>query len=189
MHTLINPSEALQRGFDISPAVEDGVVAETRPETAQRRYGVRLGEYGLLLPQSATCEVAEDLPDCALPNTPDWFVGVMNQRGNIVPVFDISDMLEINQRTPSARAWALIVGTRDEAIGLRVSQLPETLYIKTSESLTHNPIAQPLLDRFVSATFNCNESLWLEWDMDGFFSAVGESLNTGRPVNSKREIS
>lgn len=189
MHTLIDPGEALQRDFDTAPAVVDDVAAETQSETAQRRYGVRLGEYGLLLPQSATCEVAEDLPDCALPNTPDWFVGVMNQRGNIVPVFDISDMLEINQPTRSARAWALIVGTRDEAIGLRVNQLPETLYIKTSESLTSNPIAQPLLDRFVSATFNCHESLWLEWDMDGFFSAVGESLNTGRPVNSKREIS
>jgi chemotaxis signal transduction protein len=180
MTALLTPGEALQRSFDVAPppAVEE-TTADSRAEIAQRRYGVRLGEYGLLLPQGAICEIAENLPDCDLPNTPDWFAGVMNQRGNIVPVFDISAMLEISDSARGSRAWVLIVGTRDEAVGLRVSRLPETLYINASESLTYNPVTQPLLDRFISTTFNCNDSLWLEWDMEGFFYAVGGSLDAG----------
>jgi chemotaxis signal transduction protein len=180
MSLMLTPSEALQRSFDVAPppAVEEQTV-EVRAEVAQRRYGVRLGDYGLLLPQGAICEIAEDLPDCSLPNTPNWFVGVMNQRGNIVPVFDISAMLEINDGARGSRAWVLIVGTRVEAVGLRVPRLPETLHINASDSMTYNPVTQPLLDRFVSVTFNCNDSLWLEWDMDGFFSAVGDSLDAG----------
>jgi len=178
MSALITPSEALRRGFDIAPPVAGEAMAQLQVEATQRRYGVQLGEYGLLLPQSTICEIAEELPEGGLPNTPEWFVGVINQRGNIVPVFDISTMLEVDRSTRGSRAWTLIVGTRDEAVGLRLHALPEILYIDTGNPLTYNPITHSLLDRFVRATFNSNELLWLEWDMDGFFSAVGNSLNT-----------
>jgi len=179
MPALLSPSAALQRSFDLPPPQAQDTAPDMRPEVAERRYGLRLGEYGLLLPRAAISEIAEELPDCRLPNTPEWFVGVMNQRGTIVPVFDISALLETGRSAHHARAWVLVVGARDEAVGLHVHELPETLYINASESLTYNPVTQPLLDRFVSTTFNCSEALWLEWDMDGFFSAVGASLNTG----------
>ena len=174
MSALLTPSEALQRSFELPTPQEPA--SDREPQTAERRYGVRLAEYGLLLPQAALAEIAETLPDCRLPNTPAWFAGVMNQRGNIVPVFDLAALLETQSRTSRARARVLIVGTRDEAVGLQLRELPQTVYISTGESLSYNPVTNPLLDRYVRTTYNCSETLWLEWDMDGFFAAVGESL-------------
>ena len=175
MSALVTPSDALQRSFALAPT--QAPAPGERADVVERRYGVRLSEYGLLLPQAALCEIAETLPDCRLPNTPAWFAGVMNQRGNIVPVFDMAALLETNHGAGPARAWVLIVGTRDDAVGLCIRELPQTVYVKASESLGHNPVTHPLLDRYVRVTYNSGESLWLEWDLYGFFSAVGESLS------------
>lgn len=177
MAVMLSPSEALQRDFEFAPAPADDTAAE-RTDAPQRRYGVRLAEYGLLLPRATICEIAEELPDCALPNTPAWFAGVLNQRGTIVPVFDIAAMLDIAQNAV-ARRWVLIVGTRDEAVGLRVQALPQTVYINPGEALAYNPVNQTMLEPFVSAAFNGDDTLWLEWDLDGFFTAAGETLGSG----------
>lgn len=174
MSALISPSQALQRSFEL-PAPQEPAPGHG-PQIAQRRYGVRLDEYGLLLPQAALAEIAGTLPDCHLPNTPAWFAGVMNQRGNIVPVFDLAALLDTQSSTSRARAWVLVVGTRDEAVGLQLRELPQTVYVDAGECLSYNPVTHPLLDRYVRATYNCGGTLWLEWDMDGFFTAVGESL-------------
>ena len=177
MPALLSPSEALQRGFELAPA---GAAVDTpHVESAQRRYGVSLGDYGLLLPRDQICEVTEGIPDCRLPNTPCWFAGVVNQRGNMVPVFDVAAMLGASIHTaPESRSWVLIVATREAAVGLKSGTLPETLQIAESDRLDYNPAAHSRLHRFVTATFNCDDRLWLEWDMDGFFTAVGESLST-----------
>lgn len=179
MAALMTPGEALQRSFDVAPPVVDEAAPQPQAVAAERRYGVRLGDFGLLLPRDAISEIAEQRPECRLPNTPRWFVGVMNQRGNIVPVFDIATMLDAAQDAPGASAWAVVVGNRDEAVGLYVRNLPQTLRIQASEQLAYNPVSHPLLNPFVSETFSCDDALWLEWDMDGFFTAVGESLSTG----------
>ena len=65
---MLTPGEALQRGFDVAPppAVEE-TTAETRAEVAQRRYGVRLGDYGLLLPNGTICRVLEMKPGIEIP--------------------------------------------------------------------------------------------------------------------------
>mgnify|MGYP003952499105 CR=1 FL=1 len=44
---------------------------------------------GLLLPPGDVAELVRGARVSAVPNTPSWFVGLINRRGNLVPVFDL----------------------------------------------------------------------------------------------------
>lgn len=163
--------------FDAALAVPDaGRLTGAQPGAHDvRRYVVAVGDYGLLLPAEALCEVIEAAPGCRLPNTPEWFAGVINQRGTMVPVFDLAALLDAPGAAPR-REWTLVVGQREHAVGLRLTRLPQAVQLTHAQRVPAARAPHALLAPFVSAAYQGEGAHWYEWDMDGFFEAAGKRL-------------
>ena len=62
-----------------------------------------------------------------LPNTPNYVKGVLNLRGNIVPIFDLRIKLGMEQAEPSPFTVIIVVVVWNQAIGLVVDYVSDVI--------------------------------------------------------------
>ena len=168
------PSEALNRTF----------VLDGEPELEQEQSGqefqvitthaVRVGNIGLLLPSNEESELVENLSVCRLPNTPTWFNGVTSLRGNMIPVFDIHELLGFEAKGKERKL--IIVGVTKTAAAFWVDEMPRMVMV-TSDDTTRSSLPLPQLIKDHSRNFFLKEDqIWIDWDVNSFFSALGKLL-------------
>lgn len=174
METL-SLNEALNRRFEL-PEQEE-------PESAANKQGFEdfvghsfvVGDVGFLLPTDVTAEVSEILSICRLPQAPRWLWGMSNLRGNLLPVFDLRDLLGFGE-SDSSKSRLLIVGIGDEMLGIVIDGLPIRVHLKTVERLTRVPPLPDALRRFSRACYRKDDRIWVDWDIEEFFSTVSNQF-------------
>ncbi len=166
----LNPSAALNR-FKPPRGVATGIA---RAERQRARYGFRVGGIGLLVGQDTVSEVLEQTPVYSLPNTPPWMLGLVNLRGNLAPVFDVKLLLELEDGPAQEKRRLLILDQGDKAIGILIDGLPQTAL--TSHALSRLPPLPTALRTHVTRAYAQDGVVWLEFDHQGFFRALGGRL-------------
>ena len=166
----LSPSAALNR-FKPPP----GVAPSIAPAERQRaRYGFRVGGIGLLVSQDTVSEVLEQAPIYPLPNTPPWVLGLVNLRGNLVPVFDVKPLLELEGDDAQDKRRLLILGGGDKAVGIMIDGLPQLA--ATNNALSRLPPLPAALRPYVAKAYVRDNAVWLEFDHYGFFGSLGERM-------------
>src|ERR1035437_4012618 len=92
---LVSPIEALTTRFDLESSAEQAPSASKNRDlddssllvSGESRQGFRIGELCLMIRYEDASELSE-MPDIhRLPNAPDWFYGMANLHGKLIPVF------------------------------------------------------------------------------------------------------
>ena len=108
-------SEALNR--HIPPL---GIVfSDIEENQVQTRYGFTIGPVGCLIAENTLSEVVNNPVIYKLPTLSKILKGVINQRGNIIPVFDLREMLGVNSADSTTRT-VLILGQGGKSAGLLI---------------------------------------------------------------------
>jgi twitching motility protein PilI len=132
----------------------------------RRRYGVVIGGQRLLLDGSGAVRVLEPGPLSRLPNTHDWFLGLANVRGNLVPVYDLARWQALPAANPGR--MLLVVGTDDLAAATLIDDSPRSL------SVPATACALPALSAGFAAhaeeAFTLDDGIWTELDWDALFA-------------------
>ncbi|MEX2516553.1 MAG: chemotaxis protein CheW [Gammaproteobacteria bacterium] len=138
------------------------------------RYGFRIGPYNLLMGTKTLCEVVQNAAIYGVPNTANWVSGMMNLRGNLVPVFDIKQQLP-DAGDDIENRCLLILDQNENAAGMYIDGLPVALEIDVSNSEHQTDIPSDLpaiLRTHVSTAYISNDSVWLEIDHHALFEAL-----------------
>lgn len=164
------PSAALNR-FRLSA----GDVPGGSPlATGQRpRFGFRVGQLCLLIRMDARSEMVTLASIAPIPNVPAWFLGLMNRRGHLLPVFDLHQLLETGESRRDNRT-VLILDQDSDAVGIPIDSLPQPVGI--NRTLRHRPPLPEVLEAHVSAAYAAGRTIWLEFDHRSFFMAVGAQI-------------
>lgn len=162
----LEPSAALNR-FKPPPGIAGGLIAV---ETRRARYGFRIGDIGLLIDQNTTSEVLERWVVYPLPNVPPWFSGLINLRGNLAPVFDVKQFLQLEEGTREKR-WLLVLDQDEGAVGLFIDGLPRLA--TTRQTLPRLPPLAAALRPYIAGGYVQDDQVWLEFDHRSFFQALG----------------
>ena len=127
-------------------------------------YGFRLGELNILLRSMEKVEVIESTQACPVPNTPGWFSGMINLRGELIPVFDLDFLLTKN---PAMTKWIMVFRHDNHSAGIYINTLPAGI---TPEPVSENrPELPDIFDGCVENIFSQEGSIWLETDFDKLF--------------------
>ncbi len=137
------------------------------------RYGVRVGGLHLLLPEDSVSEVLDRPKIFPIPNTSSWFEGLINLRGNVVPVFDLRDLFGT---TPIAgeQQMLLVIDEGEEALGIAIDGLP--LPAPNSDPLDRRPSLPGVLENYTGRVFEHGEELWLEVDIAGLLGSLSNEI-------------
>ena len=95
--------------------------------------GFRVGRETFGLPISSVREIVRVPEITSVPNAPEYIEGVINLRGQIIPVVDLRKRFGLKVPEPNRRNRVVIVEFETRSIGLIVSSASEVLRIPPSE--------------------------------------------------------
>ena len=87
----------------------------------------RVGEQEFCVEITKTREIRGWSQATKLPHSPDYIIGVINLRGTILPIMDLSARLGMGSSSPSERHVIIVVQVRDKTIGLLVDSVSDIL--------------------------------------------------------------
>ncbi len=140
-------------GFDKTDDNEDeGMLQLVGFDIADEQFGVDILRVQEII-RSATVT--------AVPNSPEFVEGVINLRGNIIPVVDLRKRLYLyNEESEKARSWILILNIADRVVGFIVDQV--THVIKVSEDSVQPPpeiVTSGLESQYIQGVCEMEDSL------------------------------
>ena len=171
------PSEVLKRKFELADVpLETGVEQLQSPDRFQAitSHAVMVGNIGLLLPQNEVSELAEYLSVCRLPNTPTWFSGVTSVRGNMIPVFDVHELLGVGSKGKDRKM--IVVGRGETAAAFWVDGMPMMVMVSSDDLMNGAPPLPQMIKDFARSYYLKGDQTWIDWDVNQFFSSVGNRL-------------
>ena len=166
---LLSPSEALNRFI---PTEQLGS-AWSEQQIEESRYAFTVGNVGLIADINAGSEVITEFNLCAIPNTPAWFAGVINLRGNLIPVFDLSLLFD-KENQHSKNKYIIIVGKQEQAAGILTEKLPVVL--RNPDTLSEIPDVPEILKDHVRTAYKQEDTVWLEFEHEPFFDEIGKQI-------------
>ena len=161
----LSPAAALNR-FE-PPA---GALFEAGAAQEWTRYGYQIGTLSLLIAATTGSEVIPMPPLAAIPNTPSGLRGMLNLRGNLIPVFDLLILLGLEQQQQTVKPMVLVLDQGDKAVGVIVDGFPQAL--SDMRKLQQLPQLPTKLGSCVPAGYVKEDMLWLEFDHESFFNML-----------------
>jgi len=162
LEQVIAPSEALHRF-----APPEGFIPVMLETTAkQLRYGFRSAGLGLLIRQGIGSEAVPMMPMATIPNGPVWLLGMINLRGNLVPICDLRRLIDGKPNAALEKPMLLVLDKGEQAAGFLIDGYPIALTgLRPANQLPGLP--QPL-EKHVKTMLAPDEEVWLEFDHEGF---------------------
>lgn len=139
------------------------LTVETPEDYPEVRHGFIIGDQPLMLAADVFSELASSTQICAIPDTPSWFTGFINNRGHTVPVYDLQQWLTDSPVNRRKTFYILLFGKQPHTAGVLLGQIPSVL--AAPENLEQLPPAHyPALSEFVRAGYRSQKQIWLEID-------------------------
>lgn len=106
-------------------------------------------------------EIIRSAKVTAVPNSPEFVEGVINLRGNIIPVVDLRKRLYLyTEGADSKRPWVLILNISDRVVGFIVDEV--THVIKMSDDSVQPPpdiVISGLESQYIQGVCKVDDSL------------------------------
>ncbi|MCT4610233.1 MAG: chemotaxis protein CheW [Pelagimonas sp.] len=106
--------------------------AEVRTETLFEFITFSAGGQDYCLEITQIREIRRWTPVTALPHTPKDVLGVMNLRGAVIPIFDLSARFGLGPTSSNERNVVIVAAVNGTTIGLLVESVSEILSVSNS---------------------------------------------------------
>jgi len=169
---LLSPTIALTRYF-VSPDQEQGLTEGAGGAVRVQRYGFRIGAHRFVHDLSLAVELIE-LPHCYdLPNSSAWFSGLINLRGNLVPVFDLKSLLGVTGPT-GHRQMLLVIGGGEKIAALVIDGTPDHISIDAG-SRVDKPLEVPeILQDCLLGAYEYAGEIWYQLNYEKLFESLAQ---------------
>jgi purine-binding chemotaxis protein CheW len=80
-------------------------------------------------------EIIKDQEITAIPDAPDFVVGVINLRGNIIPVLDLHERLKLtaDRSSERERSWILVLNIGGRVTGFLVDRVTRVIKVQANK--------------------------------------------------------
>ncbi|MEE9425222.1 MAG: chemotaxis protein CheW [Methylococcales bacterium] len=156
-------SEVIEPNVDSSNLIADFPAINTDVKSLvdlNLRYGIKLGGYSLLVPESIESEIIASPDIFPMPNTTNLMIGLISVRGRFAPVFDLGEMLNLKLK---GRQTSIIVLQLNGDFLAFPYDSAHSLELPTSVTDNH-PVLPDILTQFTGDIYQIGEEFWIEFD-------------------------
>ena len=158
-------------------ASDAGLLLAAEVETnarSERRFGFKVCGIGLLVPVGVSSEVVTSVKISRLPWQIPFVRGMLNLRGNVVPVFDVSPLFPTAVRPPVSSEFIIALDSGPKAVCIVADTLPTSLTCHPIESAPPSSPLPTLLADHVRSSVSSSDETWFEIDHLAFFRQLAQ---------------
>jgi purine-binding chemotaxis protein CheW len=112
-----------------------------------------------------------------IPNSPSYYEGVMNLRGQIISVIDLRKRLNIHTKRDKLEPAVIIIESQSVAIGIIVDSINKVLNIDLAQITAVPEVSAQINAKYIEGVFNSAEGLTLLIDIEGVLNISEIVLN------------
>lgn len=140
---------------------------------AVKMIAFRVGDQEFCVDIMSVREIRGWSPTTPLPNAPGYVRGVINLRGAVVPIIDMSERLMMGRSEPGERHVIVVVDVGGKLAGLLVDAVCE-IVDTTGDAIQKTPeIGQTGVEAFISGLINLEKRIVVVIDMTAVLPARG----------------
>ena len=152
---------------------------ELQIDEAQKQYVVfklENQEYGIKINQVHEINRLKEIVISPVPKTPDYVQGIINLRGEVVPIVYLRKKMGMPQKEGDKKSRILIVKIEKKMIGLLVDEVSEVIDIEESTiSLPPDEITD-ISTKYLTGVARINNRLILLMDIDQILELEDKSI-------------
>ena len=150
----------------------------------ERYLGFSLGEEEYAIPLLKVREVIAQPDVTPIPQTPNYFLGVINLRGQVITVLDLRTKLTIKPLNGPEKA-VIICDLNSISLGLVVDSI-NSVIAPTSEDIAERPdIRNQKATEYITAVYKRENGLVLLLDINKLFSIEDQIAVAKAPQSNK----
>ncbi|MCP4747938.1 MAG: purine-binding chemotaxis protein CheW [Desulfobacteraceae bacterium] len=134
----------------------------TEPEDMQQIVGFKIESELFGVDILTVQEIVKNIPITIVPAAPEFIKGVINLRGNIIPVIDLRKWLNMEKTMTDspADAWILVLNINERIAGFRVDTVSRVMKVP-SRSIIPPPemFSSGLKSDYISGVFKTDDRL------------------------------
>jgi len=139
---------------------------ESLTDTPKVRYGYVINQFNFLVPEKMTSEVLQSINIFNLPKAPYWIKGLINIRGNIVPVMNLHAVLTDEFNNINSK-HVLIIGKGLNTLGILIDELPQSITVTKNVAESYN--MPEVINAYLEPGLKYNGKDWIEFNLQEFF--------------------
>ena len=170
---LLPPEEALNR-FKKPDAALPGLDL-SHNDYQLPRYGFIVNGIGFMISSEILSEVVKNYTVYPIPNTQPWLKGLVNLRGNLIPVYDLSMLLGLSD-APIQQESLLVLDKGQDSVGILIDGLPQPCDITSWTKTMQIPKLPTGLSDFITDAYSADDVIWLGFKHKEFFKSVMNSI-------------
>jgi len=147
-------------------AAPSGQQNQTKDDQVLQYVTFRLDDetYGINVMQIQ--EVLRYSEIAPVPGSPDYVLGIINLRGNVVTVIDTRRRFGLNDADITDASRIVVMESADQVMGILVDSVAEVVYLKSSEIETAPNVGSEESARFIQGVCNKNGELIILVEFD-----------------------
>lgn len=121
-------------------------VVKNLTQGSRELIAFRIGDQEFCVNIMSVREIRGWTPATALPHSPSYMMGVINLRGAVLPILDLSARLGMKPADPTARHVIIVAQVKTKVVGLLVDAVSDILTV-TDENIQPTPEVSSELER------------------------------------------
>lgn len=94
-----------------------------------------------------------------LPHAPDYVIGMMNLRGTVLPVVDLSMQLGLGRTEPESRHVIIIALVNEKTVGFLVDAVSNILTVNTADLQSTPDVSSERTASFIKGVYMIEETI------------------------------
>ncbi len=150
----------------------ENTLAETKPllDANTEKYLVfQIGNESYGMPLLQVQEIRSFTPVTRMPNTPNYVLGVMNLRGNIIAILDARTRFEIEPLPENESTVVIVAQVDGKTFGLRVDSVSDVVDVPLEQIQPPPPIVSEATQKFLSGLVQMGERVLILLNLPEIF--------------------
>jgi purine-binding chemotaxis protein CheW len=145
----------------IAEAVEDPIVQWVTFRLAGETYGINVMQVQEVLRMTEVAPV---------PGAPDYVVGIINLRGNVVTVIDTRGRFGLQAVEADDATRIVVIECDDNIVGILVDSVAEVVNLRGSQIETAPNVGNDESSKYIQGVFSRDEDILILVDLNKFLT-------------------
>lgn len=159
---------------EIQEQLSENILDRNTAITSLVTFRLGTGEYAIDIMQAKEIIKMEKIT--LIPNAPDFVEGVINLRGNIIPIIDLKKRFKLEEASGDRNTGIIIVKIDDIDMGIIIDAISKVVSISTSDIQTPPSMLSGIGQKYIKGVGKLEDKLLVVLDLEKLFTSDNEEL-------------